>query len=159
MAVERWRPRWSLRAWEPFREMEEEMERFFEEWPFRGRPPFPWSRRALMAREWTPRVDMFDREDKVIVKVELPGVKREDIDVSVVGGVLTIKGERKGEENVRDEDYYCCERFRGSFYRAIQLPTEVDADRIEATYADGILEITLPKVPEIKPKKVSITIK
>ena len=65
---------------------------------------------------------------------------------------MTIKGERKAEEEIKDEDYYCCERFRGAFYRAIQLPTDVEMERIEANYADGILEITLPKVPEVKVK-------
>jgi len=88
MAVERWRPRWFRRRG-PFREMEEEMERLLEEWPFR-----PWTRRALVVREWAPRVDMFDSEEQVIVKAELPGVKKEDIDICVTGGVLTIKGER-----------------------------------------------------------------
>lgn len=153
MAVERWRPRWFRRR-EPFRELEEEMERLFEEWPFR-----PWTRRALVAREWAPRVDMFDRADKVIVRAELPDVKKEDIDISVAGGVLTIKGERKAEKEIKDEDYYCCERFRGTFYRAIQLPTDVEAEKIEANYADGILEITLPKVPEVKPKKIEVKVK
>ncbi len=155
MAVERWRPHWA-RERDPFREMEEEMERFFEEWPFRWRP---WTRRALRAREWTPRVDMFDRQDRVIVKAELPGVNKEDIDVSVAGGVLTIKGERKPEEGVKDEDYYCCERYRGKFYRAIQLPTDVDTDKVEANYKNGVLEITLPKVPEVTPKKISVSVK
>lgn len=153
MAVERWRPRW-FRRWEPFRELEEEMERLFEEWPFG-----PWTRRALVAREWAPRVDMFDRADKVIVKAELPGVKKEDIEISVTGGVLTIKGERKVEEEVKDEEYYCCERFQGTFYRAIQLPTDVEREKIEANYADGILEITLPRVPEVKPKKIEVKVK
>ncbi|HAL62313.1 MAG TPA: molecular chaperone [Chloroflexi bacterium] len=153
MAVERWRPRWFRRR-EPFPELEEEMERLFEEWPFR-----PWTRRALVVREWAPRVDMFDRADKVIVKAELPGVKKEDIDISITGGVLTIKGERRAEEEIKDEDYYCCERFRGTFYRAIQLPTDVETEKIEANYADGILEITLPKVPEVKPKKIEVKVK
>ena len=153
MAVERWRPRW-FRRWEPFRELEEEMERLFEEWPFR-----PWTQRALLTREWAPRVDMFDRDDKVVVRAELPGVKKEDIEISVAGGVLTIKGERKVEEEVKDEDFYCCERFRGTFYRAIQLPTDMEAEKIEANYADGILKITLPKVPEVKPKKIEVKVK
>jgi len=155
MTLEKWRPRWA-RRWEPFRELEEEMERFFEEWPFRWRP---WTRRALAVREWAPRVDMFDREDRVIVKAELPGVDKEDIDVSVAGGVLTIKGERRAEEEVKDEDYYCCERYRGKFYRAIQLPADVDTGKIEASYENGVLEITLPKVPEVTPKKISVTVK
>ena len=157
MTLGRWRPRWGLRGWGPFRELEEEMERFFEEWPFRWRGP--WTRRALAVREWAPRVDMFDREDKVVVKAELPGVEKEDIDVSVTAGVLTIRGERKAEEEVRDEDYYCCERYRGTFYRAIQLPADVETEKINASYENGVLEITLPKVEEVKPKKISVSIK
>jgi len=132
------------------------MERLFEDWPFRWRP---WSRRALAVREWTPKLDMFDRGDRVIIKAELPGVNKEDIDLSVAGGILTIKGERKAEEEVEDEDYYCCERYRGSFYRAIQLPADVDTDKIEANYENGVLEINLPKVPEVTPKKISVSIK
>jgi len=154
MAVERWRP-FRRRLWDPFRELEE-IERFFEEWPFPR--PF-WSRRGLVRREWSPALDMFDKGDKIVVKAELPGVNKDDIDISVVGGVLTIKGERKGEEEVRDEDYYCCERYRGTFYRAVQLPADVDVDKIEASYENGILEITLPKVPEVKPKKITVTVK
>lgn len=155
MTIKRWRPHWA-RRWEPFRDLDEEMERFFEEWPFRWHP---WTRRALAMREWAPRLDMFDREDRVIVKAELPGVDREDIDISVASGVLTIKGERKAEEEVKNEDYYCCERYRGSFYRAIQLPADLDTEKIEASYENGVLEITLPKVPEVTPKKISVSVK
>ncbi len=157
MAMERWRPGWWLRRREPFREMDEEMERLFEEWPFRW--VTPWSRRALVAREWAPRIDMFDREDKVVIKAELPGMSKEDIDISITGNVLTIKGEHKVEEEVKDEDYYCCERYRGTFYRAIQLPSGLETDKIEANYENGILEITLPKAPEVKPKKVTVKVK
>ena len=157
MALRRWRPGWRLRRWEPFRELEEEMERLFEEWPF-GRVS-PWSRRALAAREWTPRMDMFDREDKVVINAELPGMSKEDVDISVTGNILTIQGERKAEEEVKDEDYYCCEQYRGAFYRAIQLPSGLETDKIDATYDNGILEITLPKSPEVKPKRIEVKVK
>ncbi len=120
-------------------------------------PPLD-SARFGSARVGTPSRYVRPR-DKVIVKAELPGVKKEDIDISIAGGVLTIKGEREVEEEVKDEDYYCCERFRGTFYRAIQLPTDVETEKIEANYADGILEITLPKVPEVKPKKIEVKVK
>ena len=152
--IKRWRPHWA-RRWQPFRGMDEGMERFFEGWPLRWHP---WTRHARAVREWAPRLDMFDYGDRVIVKVELPGVDKDDIDISVVGDVLTIKGERKAEEEVKDEDYYCCERYRGSFYRTIQVPADVDTEKIEASYGNGVLEITLPKVPEVTPKKISVSV-
>ena len=102
---------------------------------------------------------MFDREDKVVIKAELPGMSKEDIDISITGNVLTIKGEHEVEEEVKDEDYYCCERYRGTFYRAIQLPSGLETDKIEANYENGVLEITLPKAPEVKPKKVTVKVK
>ena len=106
-----------------------------------------------------PPLEMFEKEDKFSVRAELPGMKREEIDVSVVGDTLTIKGERKAETEVKEEDYYCCERSYGSFFRSINLPSAVDTKKIEASYENGVLEITLPKAPEIKPKKVEISVK
>ena len=157
MALERWRPRRGLRRWEPFREMEEEMGRLLAEWPFRWRP---WTRHFLAVRgEWAPRVDMFDRKDKVVIKAELPGVDREDLGISITGDILTIDGERKAEGEVKDEDYYCCERYVGNFSRDVHLPAGVDTEKIEANYENGVLEIALPKVPEVKPKKISISVK
>jgi len=102
---------------------------------------------------------MFDREDKVVINAELPGMSKEDVDISLTGNILTIQGERKAEEEVKDEDYYCCERYRGAFYRAIQLPSGLETDKIEATYDNGILEITLPKSSEVKPKKIEVKVK
>ena len=157
MAMERWRPRWGLVPWRPFRELEE-MERRFED--IFGRSLLPaWRRLPLEERGWVPALDVFEKEDRFIVKAELPGMKEDDIDVSVVGDTLTIKGEKKTESEVKDEDYYCCERSYGSFFRSIALPSSVDAKKIEASYADGVLEVMLPKAPEVKPKKVSISAK
>jgi len=86
-------------------------------------------------------------------------MKEEDIDVSVVGDTLTIKGERKAESEAKEEDYYCCERSYGSFFRSVAVPSNVDAKEIEASYEDGVLEVNLPKTPEVKPKKITVSAK
>ena len=158
MAMERWRPGWGISPWRPFRELEE-MQRRFEE--IFGRPFLPamWRRVPAEERGWAPAIEVFEKEDKFVVKAELPGMKEEDIDVSVVGDTMTIKGERKAETEVKEEDYYCCERSYGSFSRSIALPSTVDAKKIEASYEDGVLEVSLPKAPEVKPKKVSVSAK
>jgi HSP20 family protein len=108
---------------------------------------------------WAPAIDVFEKDDKFVVKAELPGMKEEDINVSVVGDTLTIKGERKAESEAKEKDYYYCERSYGSFSRSLALPSNVDAQKIEANYEDGVLEISLPKIPEVKPKKVSVSAK
>ena len=135
------------------------MERRFDE--MFGRPflPAAWRRLPLEERGWAPSIDVFEKEDKFVVKAELPGMNEEDIDVSVVGDMLTIKGERKSEKEVKEEDYYCCERSYGSFLRSIALPSTVDSKKIEAIYEDGVLEVSLPKAPEVKTKKVAVTAK
>ena len=102
---------------------------------------------------------MFEKEGKFVVKAELPGIKEEDVDVSVADDILTIKGEKKTENELKEEDYYCCERSYGSFFRSIGLPSNVDAKKIEANYEDGVLEVSLPKVVEAKPKKIQISTK
>lgn len=92
------------------------------------------------------------------MKAGLPGIKEEDVDVSIIGDTLAIKGEGKAESEVKEEDY-CCERSYASFFRSIALPLNVDADKIEASYEDGILEINLPEAVEVKPKKISVSAK
>jgi HSP20 family protein len=155
MAMEGWRPGRGLVPWRPFREMEE-MERRFED--IFGRPFIPamWRRIPVVEMGWAPAIEVFEKEDKFTVKAELPGMKEEDIDVLVVGDTLTIKGERKAETEVKEEDYYCCERSYGSFSRSIALPSSVDAKKIDASYEDGVLEVSLPKAPEVKAKKVAV---
>jgi HSP20 family protein len=158
MAMERWRPRWGLTPWRPIRDMEE-MERRFDE--LFGRPLLPatWRRLPLEERGWAPAIEVFEKGDKFVIKAEVPGMKEEDVDVSVVGDTLTIRGEKKAESEVSEEDYYCCERSYGSFFRSIALPSTVDAKKIEASYEDGVLEVTLSKAAEVKPKKVPISAK
>jgi HSP20 family protein len=158
MTMERWRPGWGLTPWKPMRELDD-LERHFEDLFGRSFLPTAWGRLPLEQRGWTPAIEVFEKEDRFLVKAELPGMKEEDIDVSAVGDTLTIKGERKAESEVKEEDYYCCERSYGSFFRSIALPSHVDAGKIEASYEDGILEVSLPKIPEVKPKKISVSAK
>ena len=151
MAIERWRPRWGISPWRPFRELEEWERRFDDLF---GRPLW---RLPVEERGWMPAVDVFEKEDRFVVKAELPGMKEEDIDVSVVGDTLFIRGEKKTE--IKEEDYYRCERSYGSFYRSIPLPSNVDANKIEASFDGGVLEVALPKSAKIKPKKIAVSAK
>jgi len=161
MAIERWRPRWGITPWRPFREMEE-WERRFED--LLGRPLW---RLPVEERGWMPAVDIFEKADKFVVKAELPGIKEDDIHVSVVGDTLSIKGERKTETEIKEkteteikeEDYYRSERSYGSFYRSIPLPSSVDTGKIEASFEDGVLEVALPKSAKVKPKKIPVSAK
>jgi HSP20 family protein len=101
---------------------------------------------------------MFDRENEVVVRAEVPGMSKEDIDISVLGNTLTISGERKSEEEVKEDDYYYCESSYGRFQRDISLPQGVKAEDIKASYKDGVLEVILPKKEEAKPKKIEVAI-
>lgn len=150
MAIERWRP------FETFRELEQRMEDLFR-FPFTGlrRPLFGW-RVPTEDLAWTPALEMYEKPDKFIVRLEIPGMKKEDIDISFTNDTLTIAGERKVEKEVKDEDYYRCEFNYGKFSRSLTVPSAVKADKIEAHYDNGILEITLPKAEEAKPKKIEI---
>lgn len=142
-----------LTIWRPLQELRKEMDRIFQE--FFGRSYFP--ERWEMV-EWTPAVDVSETEDAVIVKADLPGVKPENIEINIVDNVLTIKGEKKREVEEKKESFYRVERFYGSFMRSIQLPTEVEIDKVKAQYKDGVLKITLPKKPEEKKKVIKIEV-
>ena len=151
MTLERRRPRWGITPWRPLREIED-WERYLED--FFGRPMW---RLPAEERGWMPALDVFEKGDKFVVKAELPGMKEEDIDVSVVGNTLMIKGEKKTESEVKETDYYRSERAYGSFYRSVPLPSTVDADKIKADFEDGVLEVSLPKSAAIKPKKIAVS--
>ena len=110
-------------------------------------------------KELSPAVDVFEKGENIVVKVELPGVRQEDIDISVVDDVLTIKGEKKEEPGVKDADYYRTELNYGNFFRTINLPATVDTQSIDAVYDDGIVRIALPIAHGSKPKKVPIKVK
>ena len=158
MTLERWRPPWGLMPWRPLREMEE-MERRFEDIFGRSLIPALWRRLQPEGRAWAPAIEVFEKEDRYVVKAELPGTKQEDIDVSITGDTLTIKGEKKAEVEVKEENYICRESSYGSFHRSISLPSNIDPQRIDANFEDGVLEISLPKAVEVKAKKVSVSAK
>jgi len=107
---------------------------------------------------WSPALDIFQDKDDVIVKVELPGMKKEEISISMHEGMLSISGERKLEEETGEGETYRRERFYGKFHRTMALPTTVNANKVKAAYKDGILTVTLPKAEEAKPKQIEVTV-
>lgn len=105
---------------------------------------------------WNPRVDIYDEEGAIVLKAELPGVDKDAIVVDVKDRVLTLKGERSAENEVKEESYYRRERTFGSFERRFNLPDNVDPDRITADYKDGVLKVAIPKPEEAKPKQITV---
>ena len=105
---------------------------------------------------WSPALDLYESGDHFVAAVELPGMRKEDIDISLHDGALTISGERKHESN-NGETAQRTERYVGTFRRSIALPTRVDANKVSATYQDGILKVTLPKAEEAKPKQIQVS--
>jgi len=107
---------------------------------------------------WTPALDVYDEKDNFVVKAELPGLKKEDIDINVHNGVLTISGERKQEAERKEGQTFRSERYFGRFQRSVTLPAAVDVTKVKASYKDGILSIDLPKAEEAKPKQIAISV-
>lgn len=116
---------------------------------------FDWDPQAG-DRGWMPALDLAEREDALVVKAELPGMSKDDIDISVQGNVLTISGEKKDSTEEKKDEYYHVERRHGYFRRDITLSSEVDAEKIEATYHDGVLTVTLPKSEQAKPRRIEV---
>ena len=110
----------------------------------------------MTARGWQPAVDIYDNEEGIVIKAELPGIDRKDIVVDVKGRVLTLKGERRSESETTGENWYRQERCHGKFERAFTLPGEVDRDKIQADFKDGVLKIDVPKPEAQKPKQITI---
>lgn len=108
---------------------------------------------------WAPAIDVIDEKEQIRVKADLPGLKKDEIEVSVENDVLTIRGEKKEEKEIKEKDYIRSERYYGSFHRSFTLPSGVDAQKVNANYKDGVLEITLPKKEEAKSKQVKVDIK
>ena len=114
---------------------------------------------AFSRSAWVPAVDIFETEEhEVVLKAELPEVKREDIGLTFENGVLTLKGERKFEQETKQENYHRVERRHGSFSRSFTLPNTVDPSRITAAYKDGVLTIRLPQREEAKPKQIDVNV-
>lgn len=150
MTLVRWRPRSDV-----FR-FRNEMDRLFDDFMER----FP-ARRGVGEHIWNPDVDIQDSENEVIVKAELPGMEQSDVDVSIKDNVLTLKGEKKQEQEKeeKEQNFHRVERTYGSFTRVFTLPTTVVADKAAAKFKNGILTITLPKAEEAKPKEIAIEVK
>jgi HSP20 family protein len=118
--------------------------------------PMMWRRLPGEEYTWSPAMEMYEKGDSYVIRLELPGVKSDEVDISMSGETLTVKGERKPSEDIREEEYQLCEVCYGSFTRAVTLPESVDPDRIEAIFNNGLLEIRLPKAEEIKPRQIKI---
>ncbi len=143
----------SIVRWEPLRDfmtLREAMDRLFEE-SFVGRRPREWA-----VAEGTLALDMYQTEDAAVVKTSVPGVKPDDIDITISGNTLTISGQTREEEEVKQENYMRRERRFGSFSRSVVLPDGLEPDKAEASFEDGVLTLTIPKAPEAKPKVVKV---
>jgi len=156
MAIIPWRPKdmW----WDSFRDLEaiqNGMNKMFDSSLLR------WLDRdsGLLEGAWSPAIDIYDSKDNVMVKADIPGMNKDEIGVSVHGDTLIIKGEKDQDKEIKEKDFVRTERFYGAFNRAIHLPSEVDADKVTASYKNGVLELMLPKKEESKPKQLKIDIK
>jgi HSP20 family protein len=146
----------ALIRWDPFRDLlslQDRMNRIFEE-------SVPHKRRleeTLAPGVWSPAVDIYEVEDAIVIKAELPGLTKEDISIEIKENALALRGERKFEKNIREENYHRIERSYGTFSRMFSLPATADTNSISAVFKDGILEITIPKTEEPKPRSIEIT--
>jgi HSP20 family protein len=107
---------------------------------------------------WSPVVDIYDKGGEVVIHAELPGMKKEDIDIRVENNVLTIRGKKERKEEVKEDGYFRSERAYGSFSRSFSLPTSVDVKKIAAEYKDGVLTLNLPKADEAKPRQIEVKV-
>jgi HSP20 family molecular chaperone IbpA len=136
------------------REIERFLERAWIPWTATRRWRHPW-----MPEEWMPETDIFEREGKLVVRADLPGVKGEDVQVRVEGETLIVRGHREEDKEVTESDYHHSERRTGAFTRTVTLPEGFNPDAIEATYRDGVLEVTIPKPAAAGPKPLQIPVK
>ncbi|PTL35259.1 molecular chaperone [Candidatus Methylomirabilis limnetica] len=144
--------------WDPFRDvmtLQERMNHLFDHALSRTRGD---DKEGLTASMWSPSVDIFETPDSIVMKAELPGVSRDNIDIQVQDNTLTLKGERKSEHEVKEENYLRVERSYGAFQRTFNLPTGVQQGKIRAVFKDGVLEVTMPKAEEAKPTQVKIDV-
>ena len=141
--------------WEPFRDLlatQDRFNRLFNDTVSR----FLGEGGEIAQTGWLPPVDVYETDQNVVMKAELPGVDPKNVEIRVEDGTLYLKGERKFEKEVKDEDYHRVERSYGSFARSFALPASVDSEKATAEYKDGLLTLTLPKKEEAKPKTIKI---
>ena len=143
--------------WDPFRDLisiQDRMNKLFEQTISRSRAD-----EGIAATTWTPSVDIYETPETIVMKAELPGLGREDIDIQIRDNTLTLRGERRFAKDVHEENYLRIERAYGSFQRSFTLPTTIQQDKIRAVFKDGVLELTLPKAEGSKPKKIAIEVR
>ena len=156
MSLIRWNTAHGLDRWpSDFFGIQREINRVFDN-AFRGGVQ---ADESLASSYWTPAVDIVEQANEYIVKMELPGVNKDEVVVSLESNILTIKGEKKQENEEKDQHSYRIERSYGSFQRSFTLPTTVKSDKIDAVYRDGVLTISLPKAEESKPKQIEVKVK
>ena len=152
MNLTRWQPTFgTLAGFGRLTSLRDEIDRLFE---------VPLAELANQSRRlsgWNPALDVYEDKDNLFVKAELPGMKKEDIEVSLNDGMLSISGERKGETKSEGAEVYRSERFFGRFQRNVAFPAAVAADKIQAAYKDGVLTVTLPKAEETKARKIDVS--
>lgn len=145
----------------PYRDLgglQERMNRMFDE-SFRGIAPGPGAEEDwALGGSWAPAVDIYEQEGNIVLKAEVPGVDPKDVGILVENNVLTLRGERKFDEDVKKESYHRVERSYGTFTRSFTLPNVVDVDKIKAEHKDGVLRVTLPKKEEAKPRQIQINV-
>jgi len=142
--------------WSPFRGMvslQDEMNKIFDE--FFGRVP---SGVEMDEGVWSPSVDISENNNVITINAEIPGMSKEDIELNIQDNTMTLKGEKKQEKEEKDADYHRVERSYGAFVRSFALPTAVQADKVKASYKNGVLRIILPKSEEVKPKEIPIEV-
>ena len=139
-----------LNTWSPLSNLRDHFSRLFDV-ALTGRP-------AESFGDWSPALDAFEDKDKYVVSLEVPGLKKEDLNVVVHDGVLTVSGERKSEKDVKEGTVHRTERIYGKFSRSVSLPSAVKADKVEAAYKDGILTVEVPKADEAKPKSIEVKV-
>jgi HSP20 family protein len=147
---------WEIAPFKPFRELEtmrREMDRLWDSFFQRGP-----ARRVEEGAEWLPSLDVSETKNDIVVKAEVPGMDAKEIDISLSGDTLTLKGEKKQEKEEKAENYHLIERSYGAFTRSIRLPVNVQSDKISASYKNGVLKITLPKSEEAKTKEIKIKV-
>lgn len=149
MAIVRWDP------FDAFLGAQDDLNRMFRSGWLRGVAPGGTSKQA---GTWAPAIDIYETENSLVVEAEVPGVDPKDISVTLDDGLLTVKGERKLEKEVKDENYHRVERAYGAFQRGIRLPSDFNPDSIQASFDNGVLKVTVEKMEPKKPKSVAIEV-
>lgn len=143
----------SITRWDPMQELQEVQNRLAR---FFNRPALPNGNESLTVAQWSPTVDISEDDNEFLIKAELPGLKREDVKVTVEDGVLSISGERKVEKEEKTKKYHRVERSYGSFVRSFSLPEGADPAKVQADFKDGLLNVHIAKNPKAQPKTVAI---